>query len=37
MEVQAEKTIHFGDILEYVPNDRKEIFIHDLILYVPHL
>lgn len=37
MEVQEEKTIHFGDILEYVPNDRKERFIHDLILYVPHL
>lgn len=37
MEVQAEKKIHFGDILEYVPNDRKERFIHDLILYVPHL
>lgn len=37
MEAKAEKTIHFGDILEYVPNDRKERFIHDLILYVPHL
>jgi hypothetical protein len=37
MEVQAEKKIHFGDILEYVPNDRKERFISDLILYVPHL
>ena len=37
MEVKAEKKIHFGDILEYVPNDRKERFIHDLILYVPHL
>jgi hypothetical protein len=37
MEVQEEKKIHFGDILEYVPNDRKERFIHDLILYVPHL
>ena len=37
MEVQAEKKIHFGDILEYVPNDRKERFIHDLIMYVPHL
>ena len=37
MEVQAEKKIHFGDILEYVPNDRKERFISDLIIYVPHL
>jgi len=37
MEVQAEKKIHFGDILEYVPNDRKERFISDLVLYVPHL
>ena len=34
---KKEKTIHFGDILEYVPNDRKERFISDLILYVPHL
>jgi hypothetical protein len=34
---QNQKTIHFGDILEYVPNDRKERFISDLILYVPHL
>jgi hypothetical protein len=37
MEVQAEKKIHFGDILEYVPNDRKERFISDLVLYVPQL
>ena len=37
MENQTEKKIHFGDILEYVPNDRKERFISDLILYVPHL
>jgi chromosomal replication initiation ATPase DnaA len=37
MEIQAEKKIHFGDILEYVPNDRKERFISDLILYVPQL
>ena len=37
MEVQEEKKIHFGDILEYVPNDRKERFISDLVLYVPHL
>ena len=34
---KKEKTVHFGDILEYVPNDRKERFISDLILYVPHL
>jgi chromosomal replication initiation ATPase DnaA len=34
---KQEKKIHFGDILEYVPNDRKERFINDLILYVPHL
>jgi len=34
---KEEKKIHFGDILEYVPNDRKERFIHDLIVYVPHL
>jgi hypothetical protein len=34
---KEEKKIHFGDILEYVPNDRKDRFIHDLILYVPHL
>ena len=37
MEAKAEKKIHFGDILEYVPNDRKERFISDLVLYVPHL
>ena len=34
---KEEKKIHFGDILEYVPNERKERFIHDLVLYVPHL
>jgi hypothetical protein len=34
---KQEKKIQFGDILEYVPNDRKERFISDLILYVPHL
>ena len=34
---KKEKKVHFGDILEYVPNDRKERFISDLILYVPHL
>jgi hypothetical protein len=34
---KEKKAIHFGDILEYVPNERKERFIHDLILYVPHL
>jgi chromosomal replication initiation ATPase DnaA len=34
---KKQKQIHFGDILEYVPNDRKERFINDLILYVPHL
>ena len=34
---KKEKTVHFGDILEYVPNDRKERFISDLILYIPHL
>jgi hypothetical protein len=34
---KKEKEIQFGDILEYVPNDRKERFISDLILYVPHL
>ena len=34
---KKEKTVHFGDILEYVPNDRKERFINDLILYIPHL
>ena len=34
---KEEKKIQFGDILEYVPIDRKERFIHDLIVYVPHL
>jgi hypothetical protein len=34
---KQQKKIQFGDILEYVPNERKERFIHDLILYVPHL
>jgi hypothetical protein len=34
---KKENTVHFGDILEYVPNDRKERFISDLILYIPHL
>jgi chromosomal replication initiation ATPase DnaA len=34
---KKQKEIHFGDILEYVPNDRKERFINDLILYIPHL
>lgn len=34
---KQEKKIQFGDILEYVPNDRKERFISDLILYIPHL
>jgi hypothetical protein len=34
---KKQKEIQFGDILEYVPNDRKERFISDLILYVPHL
>jgi hypothetical protein len=34
---KEQKKIQFGDILEYVPNERKERFINDLILYVPHL
>jgi hypothetical protein len=34
---KKQRTVHFGDILEYVPNDRKERFISDLILYIPHL
>lgn len=39
METKQEekKQIQFGDILEYVPNERKERFINDLIIYVPHL
>ena len=36
MEVK-ERKVRFGDILEYVPNEKKEMFIHDLVIFVPHL
>ena len=31
------KSIHFLDILEYVPDAKKNQFISDLIIYVPHI
>lgn len=31
------KSIHFLDILEYVPDAKKNQFISDLIVYVPHI
>lgn len=31
------KSIHFLDILEYVPDSKKNQFITDLVVYVPHI
>jgi len=32
-----ERKVEFLDILNYVPNDRKECFIKDIVLFVPEL
>lgn len=36
-EQVKEKKVEFLDILNYVPNDRKECFIKDIVLFVPEL